>query len=242
MGQFIPGFSAIGPRGSWVKRVLNTESDNLIGFWLQDETSGTTAEDSSGKGNDGTYSNVTLADATLLGRPVPLYVPGDSSYLNFYSVGFNSDFDGEEGTVIVPIRVSGAGVWTDETQRTVFGALADSSNYVRLFKAINDNQFILRYMAGGTNKDIYSSGAGSLNWLWLALTWSASGDQVRGYLNGEQDGSTLSSLGSWSGSLNAGACIIGAQSTTPSYLWDGWLGPIPMWSKALTPSQVAYVS
>jgi hypothetical protein len=67
-------------------------ADNPIGYWRFSEAAGTAAADSSGNGNNGTYSG-----GVTLGQPgLPPAVPGDTAAL----------FDGSSGRVVVPNSAS----------------------------------------------------------------------------------------------------------------------------------------
>src|SRR5437763_1786933 len=67
------------------------KADNPIGYWRLNETSGTTANDLSGNGNNGTYG-----PGVTLGQPgLPPGVPGDKAAL----------FDGLNGRIVVPNSV-----------------------------------------------------------------------------------------------------------------------------------------
>lgn len=84
--------------------------DNPIGFWPLDESSGTTAFDSSGCGNDGTYTSVTLQNL------IPLVMGGT------YSVNINN-----LGSISLPITknfygtaVSGGGFGNIKTSDNDF--------------------------------------------------------------------------------------------------------------------------
>src|SRR3990170_6915704 len=116
-----------------IKRLFGTA---LIGYWPLDEAAGaSTVTDYSGQSNNGTPSNVTFGQAGIGdGRTSALFVPASSSYVNVYSAGLNTDFNGAEGTLAIWAKVSAAGVWTDAAFKRFVFLRADDNNYVNLEK------------------------------------------------------------------------------------------------------------
>lgn len=229
-----------GGGSGYYKKILSTAPGSLIGFWRQNEESGTTSEDISGEDNDGSYTGVTLANARGPdGQPVPYY-DGANDYNNIYSAAFNTDFDGSEGTALVWAKVNGAGVWTDGTERRLIQLRADTDNRLWMGRYIGNNEFSFFYEANATAESTdYAFSA--MGWFCAAMTWSNSGDSVVFFINGDLV-TSHSTIGTWAGALNNDQAIIGARITTPTNVWHGWLGPVAIWSTPLTPEQVAYVS
>jgi hypothetical protein len=125
------------------------ELSGLVGYWKLDETSGTTASDSSGAGNDGTYTN-----GPTLGVPAPnnlgAYFPSNDKYMiapassTLAAIGVsNADF-----TVafwVKPVAATGdwrpllhkgstdnergPGVWLNQTTNRVHFRVGTTSNW-----------------------------------------------------------------------------------------------------------------
>ena len=76
-----------------------------IAYWKLNEGSGSTVEDSSGNGYDGSYTGVTWDGETFLGDAVP-YFDGANDYANVYSAGLQSAVDFEEGCILAWCKVS----------------------------------------------------------------------------------------------------------------------------------------
>jgi hypothetical protein len=240
MSDFIPFFSG-GPEifgEEYNTKVLTVDRANLIGYWPMWEPSGGDAFDLSPEGNDGAYTGVTLGQAGIGdGRTCPLF-DGANDYNDIYSAALNTDFDGAEGTLLVWAKVT-AGVWTDNTNRKLVHVGADiSENYVTLWK-VGDNNLAFTYEAGNTLSQVYPLAITPSGWFVLAITWSKSGDKVIAYHNGAQTGSTLTSLGTWSGALDSTLCVVGAQSITPTHPWSGTLAHAALWTTPLTAPQIA---
>lgn len=234
----IPDFIVWSGGLSYAQKVLTIAPANLIGYWRLNETSGTNADDSSSQNNDGTYTGVDLANAAGPdGVKVP-YFDGTNDYCNIYSAAFNSDFNGQSGTMAIWCKVNAAAVWTDAAFRKSFFVGVDvSTNYVNIDKRATNNEMIFEYKAGGVLKSV-SLTISSTAWFHLAVTWNLSGDQMIAYLNGTQTGSTQTGLGTWAGSLDALFCNIGARATTPVQVWHGWLAHAALWNTPLTPAQI----
>lgn len=227
---------------SYKEKVLSIEPDSSIGFWLQDEASGSVAYDSSGQGNDGAYTGVTLGQAGVpgMGYTSPLF-DGANDYNNIYSVGLNADFGRAEGALLVWAKVSGAGVWTDGTPRYPVFLRADASNqvYVRFTGA---NAVWVQHAAGGVALTAGSGALATTDFFSIGATWSTALDEFRLFIDGVQDGATQNGLGTWVGNLAAAATVVGASNTVPASVFSGNLGPVALWNKALTPDQVAHLS
>lgn len=204
------------------------------------ELSGTVSTDYSPQKNDGAYTGVSLGYRGIGdGRTCPLF-DGANDLNNIYSAALNTDFNGLEGTIAVWAKVSAAGVWADATLRVIMRLRVDASNEVQIRKTATANQLSWLYVAGGTTDSVASTALGAAtDWLHLALTWSDSEDSLKAYANGVQVGLTQTTLGDWTGVLSSTTCHIGAASTTPTNVWDGYLAHAALWTTPLTAAQVA---
>ncbi len=224
---------------AYIRKVLALETDDLILFQPMGELSGGIAYDESAEENDGAYTGVTLGQPGFDGiTNCPLF-DGANDYNNIYSAGFNADFDGQEGTFSIWGRVSALSVWTDSAARAMFTLLVSGDHYLQVSKRPTDNNLLWLYRADSTNKSVSSLGYTEIDWFHIALTWSLGEDEVKAFYNGSQVGSTQSGLGTWAGNLGVTNCCVGAEITTPTSVWDGWLSMPIVWKKALTPTQIA---
>lgn len=229
-------------RGGYFRKVLSTEPNNLIGYWIMDEAAGGVSIDSSPEGNDGAYTAVTLGQPGIGdGRTCPLF-DGATSFNNIYSAAFNADFNGAEGTFLGWLRVSGAGIWTDGSSHRLGKISVNAANRIYIAKADEDNRLLFLYSAGGVLKTIGLLGNSDLDWMMLAVTWSATDDEFKAYKFAVQAGATQNGLGVWVGNLSATETIIGADSTIPAVVWDGRLAHAAVWTKALTQPQLENLS
>lgn len=224
--------------GEYYKKVIGISS-GLIAYWPLWETSGTTINDVSGKRRNGTSTGFDLNYPGIGdGRSAP-NLDGVSDYGNVYSTGFASDFNGQEFTISLWAKVANSGVWADGTNRRAIFLQADANNSVRFTKGTSANNLSWAYTASGTTKSVSKSSVSSLGWLHLAITVSKSGDQLKAYYNGVQEGATMTGLGTFAGSLSSTITVIGAGNTTPNNIWSGSLAHIAIWTTILSASAIA---
>ena len=170
-------------------------------------------------------------------------VNGGIAYFDDVSVKAVNPFNGAEGTLLIWAKVSGAGVWTDGGLRyTAQLSVDDNLHRVTLRKGTANNTLQWLYAANGTNELVADATVTLTGWFSMAITWSKSAEQMKAYLNGAQNGSTQVALGTWAGALSSSYCLVGAEGTGPTSLWSGSLAHCALWSKALTPAEISYLS
>lgn len=238
----IPGLLSPRPRynASYLVRVYNTATANLLGLWPLGEPAGATVADNFQglAARDGAYSAVTLGAAGFGDRVTAASFDGAASFVNVYSTSLRDAWAGGELSILLWFKASGAGVWTDSTARALVRFQVDAGNVVQLSKTAANNTLSWSYVAGSTSKGITSTAFANQNWQAMALTVSKSADQVKAYMNGVQVGATQTGLGTWNGNLASTGCVIGAQSTNPAGVWSGSIGYVAVWSAALTGAQI----
>ena len=95
---------------------------------------------------------------------------------------------------------------------------------------------------GGVNKSAVLGGQSMTDWFHFAMTYDSTADELKFWIDGVQSGATLTLNGAWAGALSATEVTIGANSTIPGSVWDGWLAYAAIWTKALTPAEVLEVA
>lgn len=227
--------------GNYKSRVLGTEPTNLIQYLILNQTSGSTAVDSSPEGNDGTYSGATLANATGPdGRPVPLF-DGVNDHVNVYSAGFDSDWNGQEFTVSLWGKVLNAAVWTDGTIKLMINLHVDADNKFFILKSNVSNEITVQYTASAVDKIINIS-ISTINWFNIIVTVSLASDEMKIFLNGIQQGATITTLGTWIGNLDSSNTVLAAFNTAGIFSWSGWLANIPIWNKTVSAPSIPNLS
>ncbi len=234
---------AILPGGpGYYRKVLGTRPGSLIGYWPLWEQTGAAAQELSGVAGTGAYVGVELGRGGMGdGRTAP-YFDGTSDYVNVYTAGLASAFSGAEGTMLVWAKAATT-VWTDSTTRRIFLLRADVNNRVIVDKnwgALDtpNDQLVCTYISGGASCQ-QKTGLQRSGWFSIGITWSFSAGQVRAYVDGVQQGATMTGLGVWVGALTATTCVIGAIDTTPTGPWHGWVAHGALWNAPLNPGEMA---
>lgn len=186
---------------------------------------------------NGTYSGVTLNQPGPAGTRAGLW-DGTNDYGDVYSPEINSFFNPNAGTLLAFAKVSGAGVWTDSAYRAVFRFQANANNIISPFKRNANNTLTWSYKAGGTDKSILTGGHSDTGWMFLALTWDSIADQFKGFKNGLQEGSTQTGLGTWAGNTLSTQTLIGAETQTPTTVWDGSIAHVLLLRDVITPAEI----
>jgi len=153
-------------------------------------------------------------------------------------------FLGDQGTVIVPAQVANVGVWTDAAARYLIAIDVDPNNYLFIRKAAAANSIAFAYEAGGVTEGQTTAALANVDFAIYGMTWdmSAGADgEVRYYIDGVASGAMDTALGTWVGDLAATGVVIGAASTVPALVWSGNIGPVPIWSAALSPDEMRYL-
>ncbi len=226
---------------SYIDKVRGIDLANLIGYWPGNELSGTNADNAEGTAaRDGTFSGVSLnAIVGPDGQPAGQW-DGANDYCDVYSTSINTPFDEAEGTLMIWAKVSGSGVWTDSTARRAIAFAADGSNQVYIARHTVNNQLRMTYEAAGTAENLIANAANAdTDWHCYLITWSVAADEVKGYEDGTQFSTTRATLGTWSGALATTLCNVGASSTVPASVWDGYLAHAALWNTPLTATQIS---
>lgn len=221
-------------------KVLSIDSSNLVGYWPLDEATGSTADNAEGTAaRDGTYSNVTLGQTGIGDGGTSASFNGTTSYVNIYSASLNTALTPNEMTMMAWVKVSGAGVWTDNTLRWFFQFRADANNRAILLKTNTTNQLQWFLMSGGVNKAVLDTSlAGDTGWFHMLWTITDTGDALKAYLNGSQVGSTQTGIGTFVGVLGADTCSIGAQGASATSVWSGYIAHAAAWNGVLGQSDI----
>jgi hypothetical protein len=236
--------SSTSPTLSYQQTVL---ADNPSFFWQLNETSGTTAADSSPNGFNGIYE-----PGTTQGVPGP--ITGDSDTA--------TSFDGNTGLVTSAQTVNNPQTFSIElwfkTTTNTGGKLIGfgnaqtgmSSNYDRHIYMMNDGQLVFGVWTGQTDTietpDVYNDG----QWHYVVATLGSSGMAL--YVDGQLIGTnpTTSAQG-YTGYWRVGGDNLNAwnldewgsnsQGTLEpnSYYFSGDIGDVAVYPTALTAAQVA---
>lgn len=220
---------------AYAKDVLAT---NPIAYWKLNEGSGSTIVDSSGNGYDGSYTGVTWDGTTFLGDSVP-YWDGTNDVGNVYSAGLASAFDLDEGCMLIWVKIA-SGTWSDSVFRAMMNFRRDGSNYVYIAKT-NSTDIVQFFRSGNGTTDIvnYTTSAPT-DFFSMMLSWSVANDEFKAYFNGSQVGVTQTGLVASAGSgLDNTRATLGAATTAPGNVHDGYLSQSMVWDSPVDASKLA---
>ncbi|MFO1499898.1 MAG: LamG domain-containing protein [Verrucomicrobiota bacterium] len=220
----------------------NPITDGLVGYWPLNETSGNTAHDASGHGNDGTLVNYAGNSGS--------WVPGQ--------VGGALHFDAKKGQYITvpsfiqPTTSFSLSAWVNADSLPMWASIAANWNAVvgRFhFENFSNSGLICDYYAqpGGQVLEVNhvtEQGAPlSLN-TWHLMTLVSDGSSVKIYRDGQQTGSTTfvgDLIPAPVPQLTIGGHDYPNDPYAPSTLgfWDGEIQDVALWTRALSVSEVA---
>jgi len=207
------------------------------GYWRLNETSGTTAYDSSGNGYNGTINNgVTLNQAGFL-------------YDNTPVMGFSPPSSGQPG-ITIPSLPAFTGPWSITAWVNFTYPVATTGDYEEIF---NNNQFFLRRSTGsegGQFSIFVKLSDGSVEpraqggpvaipnfWWFLAATWDTSTLSL--YVQGNLV-ATSSRSGTLTSTTETPTIGCGEQQTITANPLTGKIAEVSVWSgKVLTATQIA---
>jgi len=213
-----------------------------IAYWPFWEVSDTTATDASGNSRTGTYSSDVstwpIQSGIGDGHTAPDF-DGTNDYVGAYSVSLRAAFDGTEGSVIGWAKVSGSGTWIDGNTHIILDVGGDANNYVMVYKGVGANRLDFVYQANATFETIQVT-MSPIAWFHWAITWSDSADEVKAYVDGSQQGTTQTSVGTWGVPLSL--LLIGTTAGPPNMTWEGGIAHTAIFDRALLAGEIVEVA
>jgi len=219
----------------YYQKVLRTQRDYLLAYWPVWEASGSVGNDISGNARHGAYTGVDLGHPGIGDGHTCPWFDGVNDCVNVYSTSLRDAFNGDEITIFQWIK---AVDWGDSMTRRLLQFLGTSEIYIQ--HGVDNSLYFIR--ASGGNVGISLPGFIDTGWVPLAITASVSGNVLRAYARGVQEGADQTGLNAWVGTLGATTAVIGAYNSGSMFPAHGWLGPAAIWSIALTPTEIARIS
>ena len=167
-------------------------------------------------------------------------------FFNNYSIELNGStqyMTMNDTASLIDVANGTFSVWGNLSSVTIntvpFKFSVDSNNQVSVMYKNSDQQWWFTYKAGGTNKQtkVNTTAEGDGNWYHLAMTWDTTADEVKCYVNGVEVGSTLTSLGTWSGTI--GKVYAGANTLAANSYWKGNIDEISVFNQTLTDAGIS---
>lgn len=165
---------------------------NTIGLWHLNEDSGA-LDDASQYSNDGVNNGMTYGVTGQFSNGME--ATGVTDYIDL--VAISGEWNGGEGSVSVWFKASQSSSLTSGTS-VIFDARVDVNNLVRI--GIDSGQLTFEYVAGGTAETIQGAHpSADSGFHCYTITWSATSDEVKAFVDDAQFGSTQIGLGIWVG-------------------------------------------
>ncbi len=203
---------------------------NLVGWWKLDETSGTTAEDSSGNSNDGTLTNM-LGNEWTTGQI--------SGALTFD--GTNDVVDcGNDPILNLDIGSWGAWVKLDEPKKWAERIIFKDPSNTGAYQSFDWNGFKAEVVVGGVRYRASSpSSTNTGQWYHVFATYD--GETLRLYIDGEEVDSETGPSGNIDN--NTGPLGVGSSPSSPTFApFYGTIDDARVYNRALDPDEVAQLA
>lgn len=231
---------------NWIavgKSIQNGKDKNLIGYWKFDETSGSTALDSSGNNNTGSLINMGAGAhvAGLIGNA--LEFDGIDDFVNIAnSTGFDFDSGNGSFTISMWIRPSSFSNETPSSARPWEAAYCNASPSYQFLQINNAADSDTNSTYGGYDSTgVYNSTSSAsdviqLNmWTHIAIVIDRNNHQARTYINGLQSGATIDTS-SWAGTISCSPVTlthsIGGYNT--SFSFQGRIDEVRFYNTAIS--------
>ena len=201
---------------------------NLVGWWKLDESSGSTAGDSSGNGYNGTLIN------DVAWSPSGGQFDGAASFYNTSNTGDQIEFS----TAGMSESAGTVALWArPETERYhfIFGTKNDAGNRIQLY--ISSGTLLDLGLGDSYQKDLDIASLPLNTWSHIALTWDGTNYIVYVDANSETSG-TYSGLSSLSATANLGNN--GDYHTADrTAAFDGRIDDAGIWDEVLDAGEIA---
>jgi len=205
---------------NYEQRVRHITGNNLVRHFDLTDRSGTAAVDRSANSTSGTYTNSPTLSAIVGsdGKRAPL-LDGVDQYVplgTLSPLGDSADF-----TIIVWMKVSASGVWTDGTTRTSMMIRNTSDNWCQIRRYTVNNTMRMECRSGGTVNNLDIGSMTTTDWFPIGCVVKNTGD-CEVYLDGVSQG-TITKSSSWTGSGGWLDGALGRASDVNNRFWDGHL-------------------
>jgi hypothetical protein len=206
----------------------------MIAHWKFDETSGTSAADSTGNGNTGTLTNSPAWQGTAGKRGGAILLDGANDYVTA------GDINAAEGigsiTVSAWVKNSVAG----ETQHVYKSNCDGANDSWELYSGYPNANGTAAFMVTGSSGAFSNSGQGTTDTSdgsWHMLTGVYDGSYIRIYIDGVEESSAPLTGTIYSNALNVeigGRCNGGGSG----YYVNGLMDEVRIYGRALSPSEI----
>ena len=159
---------------------------------------------------------------------------GSSEYANVSSLPGGLSVDNATLSCWAKFDASGTNsvIWTFAT---------DTENVFSIYHKNSDNTINFMYRAGNTTQTASAAlnVEGDGNWYHLVATVDTTADELKGFVNGSQVGTTTGSLGTWSGTVDE--LYLARNSQASNSFFHGKVDEAALFNVTKTPAQVAAI-
>ena len=179
------------------------------------------------KANIGKINSITAPVSWSITYSIDL--DGTNDYMT--ADGIFNDISVSAGTISMWIKLDSTSI-----NGVLIKADVDTNNQLGMAYLNSTTKMRFQYKAGGTNTKIDHSVSieNDGNWHHVVVTWDTSADQVKGYIDGSQVGSTVTGLGTWSGTINA--FRVGANSIADNSYVNGHIDQVAIFTSVVSAS------
>jgi hypothetical protein len=220
------------PQSAYAAAVL---ADSPIAYWRLDETSGTTARDSSGHGNDGTYIGVVshgTAGAIASDPDTATTFDGATGYMDG---GNRFAFTGQQALSLEAwVKANSTTSYLGIASREDTSGGPPSEGYV-LFVSPSDGVFGFQRLDGASQTTVTSMSVASAS-AYVHIVATYDGSQMSIYVNGASELTQTASF-PIAGAMND--FVVGAEAGGAEAFFDGAMDEVAVYDHVLTPAQVS---
>lgn len=162
-----------------------TGSGNLVGHWKLDETSGTTAVDSSGNGNDGTMNSHLETEEDSIKGAVGTALHFKNKNPTISNSGLNAIINTPDLLTDTDNATLAAWIYPERTANTAYMRLFGGNGWIAVVQTNNT----LHYTLSGGAALVSSAVFQDSKWNHFALTYNASTKEQKIFINGVEDAS-----------------------------------------------------
>jgi len=229
----------MGGHRQYYRDVKALFGSSLVGYWTLGESSGTVAEDKSGNGYNGAYSNILQGEPSIGGQTLSSkFVPASSPVINLYSAGLAGAVNVNEFTIQFIMKAIDASWWAAATTSRQLTLAADASN--RIICGIGGgvaNTVVINWTAGGAVSQV-TIGTSTLSPFVVTITGSKSNNRLRVYMNKAKQGADVAMGGTWAGALASNTTVIGAATSSGNFTHSGWMSNFFILNKEATQGEI----
>tara|TARA_R100000152_G_C6766251_1_gene191205 strand:- start:647 stop:1339 length:693 start_codon:yes stop_codon:yes gene_type:complete len=172
---------------------------------------------------------INASDKVQFHNPASLSFNGSTEYIDCTTVA--EEVSIARGTVSAWVKLDSTSI-----NGVIFKASVDANNNVTMNYNNSSQKIQMQYKAGGTAKVADASFAfeGNDTWYHLCMTWDTGADELKGYIDGTQIDSTLSSLGTWSGTIDT--VMSAKNSLANNSYWSGHITHLAVFDGVVSPT------